>query len=171
MVRILGAATVLGMRPRTSCEDEQVGRSEGRSEIRLSWELGLVRFCSSLEVPCVAVAAEHHSCRCVAMDSPASQRKYHSVFDVEVLKRELDLIGVKQLHVFTIWTYVSCLILLPCWTVANVICAGSHALAGLVFAQFLYPPRIVDTTIPTEFGWSSLNCNGLTCIVGHSCSA
>lgn len=32
-----------------------------------------------------------------------ASRKY-SVFDVEVLKWELERIGVKALHVFTIWT-------------------------------------------------------------------
>lgn len=34
-----------------------------------------------------------------------SPRKF-SVFDAEVLKRELERTGVKALHVFTIWTYV-----------------------------------------------------------------
>lgn len=33
------------------------------------------------------------------------QRKY-SVFDGEVLKTELENVGVKTLHVFTIWTFV-----------------------------------------------------------------
>jgi hypothetical protein len=45
-----------------------------------------------------------HRPNCVVME-PASRRKsYYSVFDAEVLKRELDRIGIKALHVFTIWT-------------------------------------------------------------------
>lgn len=42
-----------------------------------------------------------------------SPRKF-SVFDAEVLKRELERTGVKALHVFTIWTYVTCLIRFFC---------------------------------------------------------
>ncbi|CAM6052135.1 unnamed protein product [Sphagnum compactum] len=37
---------------------------------------------------------------------PQQQQRKHSVFDGEILKSELESIGVKPLHVLTIWTYV-----------------------------------------------------------------
>jgi adenine C2-methylase RlmN of 23S rRNA A2503 and tRNA A37 len=42
----------------------------------------------------------------VPLQRPQQQQRKHSVFDGEILKSELKSIGVKPLHVLTIWTYV-----------------------------------------------------------------
>ncbi len=41
----------------------------------------------------------------VPLQRPQQQQRKHSVFDGEILKSELKSIGVKPLHVLTIWTW------------------------------------------------------------------
>ncbi len=78
----------------------------------------------------------------VPLQRPQQQQRKHSVFDGEILKSELKSIGVKPLHVLTIWTWAFSHPLCPSFFAFSValnsfsvsaICKGKISLLRSVF--------------------------------------
>lgn len=72
----------------------------------------------------------------VPLQRPQQQQRKHSVFDGEILKSELKSIGVKPLHVLTIWT----------WAFSHPLCPSFFAFLSS-WILFLSPPFAKERSV------------------------